>query len=344
MSSTKRKLSSISPSNFLLPENHTFDHPSLPQTVHSSEGKDKSWSFVVGADTQLGICGKNVEWNYELEYMEKAMKYINSLATKPTFVCMCGDLVDMEPIMFEGKFGSLEECIQIQSKQYDDFQSVWSQLDPEIPMVCLCGNHDVGNRPTAESIKRFTSRFGDDYFAFWCNQCYMVCVNSNLYADNTGAPDLYEAQHQWLEETLKFGRGANAKRIFIFGHHPWFLRHDQETEEELVGKNSIPNSTDEAFIEDGYFSINISERTKVMDLCKKYQVDGCFCGHYHQNNMAQTSWGMPVITTAAICNWMLESTGKDMGDEDNETPGAGVRIVEVNDQSEKGFSHRYEVV
>ena len=31
---------------------------------------------------------------------------------------------------------------------------VYSRLDPAIPMVCVCGNHDVGNSPTTQSIQR----------------------------------------------------------------------------------------------------------------------------------------------------------------------------------------------
>jgi hypothetical protein len=325
-----------------LPKDHTVDHPSLCQTLHHSETDKSPFSFVIGADTQLGMKNRNVTWNYEIEYMERAMQTINSLVRKPAFVCMCGDLVDMEPMMYSGKTGTLDENIQTQSKQFDDFQSVWKNLCPEIPMLCLCGNHDVGNRPNADSIKRYTSRFGDDYFAFWCHQCYMICLNSNLYNDSSDAPDLFEEQHQWLEERLRYARESNATRIFLFSHHPWFLRHENETAEELVGRNEFGSKGE--YIEDGYFSIPLHERTKVMSLCKQYQVDACFSGHYHQNNVAQTSWGMPMIVTGAICNWLIESTGKDLTIADNQTPGAGIRVVEVNDQSEKGFTHRYELV
>lgn len=34
-------------------------------------------------------------------------------------------------------------------------------------MVCLCGNHDVGNRPNSATVKTYVDSFGDDYFGEW---------------------------------------------------------------------------------------------------------------------------------------------------------------------------------
>lgn len=36
-----------------------------------------------------------------------------------------------------------QKCDEIQDEQNKDFQNVWSGIDPDIPLVCLCGNHDV---------------------------------------------------------------------------------------------------------------------------------------------------------------------------------------------------------
>lgn len=35
-----------------------------------------------------------------------------------------------------------------------DFKKVMSELDPEIAAVCVCGNHDVGNNPTVQTIEK----------------------------------------------------------------------------------------------------------------------------------------------------------------------------------------------
>ena len=76
-----------------------------------------------------------------MEYSERAVTFINNMTNKPAFVCMCGDLVDMEEMAYSGKFGTKEECLAVQEQQYSDFSRIFSRLDAEIPLLCLCGNH-----------------------------------------------------------------------------------------------------------------------------------------------------------------------------------------------------------
>lgn len=304
------------------------------------------FTFVVGADTQFGILTKSKNWDVEKAYSEKAVTHINSMVPKPAFAIICGDLVDMEPMMFEGKFGTKQECLDVQSSQYADFEQIWSHLDPEIPLLCLCGNHDVGNRPTVESIDRFKNRFGDDYLGFWCRGCYMISLNSNTYFDSTDTTDLHEQQKQFLQERLEYATAHNARRIFLFTHHPWFLFDDNEDATALTGLNLIPgqDSGGEEFISDSYFPICKEERLPVMELCRKHNVTCCFAGHYHQNLVSRTSWGMQMIVTAALCGWNIESSSKDREKVENLNPGLGVRVVNVSDSLPEGFVHHYEMV
>lgn len=218
----------------------------------------------------------------------------------------------MEPSMFIDKFGTAEECIETQRLQYEDFKRTWKELDETIPLVCICGNHDVGNAPTPESIERYKSHFGDDYFAFWSKGCYFICLNTNLYNDNTNALERYTQQHSWLEERLQSAHESNARRIFLFGHHPWFLYDENELLSELKGENRILFREPPKYIPDSYFVISSQERKNVLTLCRQYQVDACFAGHFHQNHIAYTSWGMPMIVTAPLCKLLLESSGKNI--------------------------------
>lgn len=55
-----------------------------------------SHRFVVCADTQFGITKHNLDWDAEIQYSNKAIDTINAMDPRPAFVCMCGDLVDME--------------------------------------------------------------------------------------------------------------------------------------------------------------------------------------------------------------------------------------------------------
>ncbi|CAM9230647.1 unnamed protein product, partial [Ectocarpus fasciculatus] len=324
----------------------SVSHPQLCQEIHAPKpAADASsnipFTFVIGADTQLGSLN---EWETELQYCEKAIRYINSMETKPAFVCMCGDLVDMHADLFP-TVKTKEWRDQTQREQFHDFQSVWKKLNPTIPLVCLCGNHDVGNQPTKGSIDNYKSFFGDDYFAFWCNSCYFVCVNSNIYFDNSNVEEEYALQHAWLEERLQYACDMNARKIFLCGHHPWFLYDENETAEALTGINSFMARGEEHLVPDAYFSVPPSRRAPVLALCKQYGVTACFSGHYHQNLVSRTSWGMPVIVTGAICNILLKSDAKDLSNPLNVTPAAGVRVVTVDEAAcDEGFVHSYEPI
>lgn len=121
--------------------NRSVCHPSLPQTHHEREESSGAYTFVIGADPQLGMRNSNRDWDVEMEYSERAVTFINNMTNKPAFVCMCGDLVDMEEMAYSGKFGTKEECLAVQEQQYSDFSRIFSRLDAEIPLLCLCGNH-----------------------------------------------------------------------------------------------------------------------------------------------------------------------------------------------------------
>lgn len=96
-------------------------------------------------------------WNAEMDYSNNAVDQINEMDPRPAFVCVCGDLVDMEfsfekkkgskskfpSTLFNGATGiaSREVCDSIQDEQNEDFKRIWSRLHPDIAVVCLCGNH-----------------------------------------------------------------------------------------------------------------------------------------------------------------------------------------------------------
>ena len=61
----------------------------------------------------------------------------------------------------------------LRSHQVDDLRAVFADLSPDIPMICVCGNHDIGNSPTHQTIQEYNKQFGDDYFYF----AFKVIVN-----------------------------------------------------------------------------------------------------------------------------------------------------------------------
>ena len=209
--------------------------------------------FIVAADTQFGIlmdgfAMENPNWSQEIAISRKCVDQINAMEgeDRPLFVCVCGDLVDTES-SFNNALASWKKVMRgwernlIFEQQVKDFKRVWANLHPDIALVCLCGNHDVGNRPTKASIDRWTSSFGDDFFAFWVNGTYNIALNNCLFSDPTGAPDLYQEQLSWLEEKLAQGKAHNATHIFVYGHFPWFLRHEEEGDDELDSISAPPS-------------------------------------------------------------------------------------------------------
>lgn len=100
---------------------------------------------------------------------------------------------------------------------------MWAGLAPDIALVCLCGNHDVGNRPTRASISHWTQSFGDDYLSFWANGSFNICLNNCLFSNPSGAPDLFDEQLHWLEQRLRYARDNDATHIFVYGHFPWWV-------------------------------------------------------------------------------------------------------------------------
>ena len=313
----------------------------------------KAHSFVVCADTQFGMTERNVSWETEREYSVSAVDAINNLQPRPLFCCVCGDLVDMTAMLSAGTakvpqkesrnnsgdsnkdevsasdFYTTEECNKIQTLQNKDFVQIWDKLHTDIALLCVCGNHDVGNRPDRASIQRFTDTFGDDYLAFWAEDTYNIVLNTSLFNDPTAAQDLYAEQLEWLEARLVYASGHAASHIFVFGHHPWFLYREDETAEELAGLESpypAEWGTREEGVPDSYFHIPIEYRTRVMELFRQHNVSAAFSGHFHQNLVSKSSFGMDMIVTSSL-SLVFDSTGKPA--EFDEPNTRGIRVVTV---------------
>lgn len=299
-------------------------------------------TFVVCADTQYGMSSMNREWLTEAQYSRQAIQYINRLRPRPLFCCICGDLVHMTASIYAAEQGrSIPECDKIQDDQNIDFKNTWDKLHPDIALVCVCGNHDVGNRPTPSTIRRFRQAFGDDYLAWWANGTYNIAVNSSLFFDPSGAIEEYDKQLVWLEERLNYASENYASSIFVFGHHPWFLYRDDETPDDMAGESPYPlewNMTGKVE-PDSYFHIPIQYRRKVMDLFRKYSVSASFAGHFHQNLSSQSSFGMEMIATSSL-SLVMHSTGIPKDFQEPQT--RGVRVVTIRIESGNGsYTHTF---
>lgn len=118
-----------------------------------------------------------------------------------------------------------------------------------------------------------------------------------------------------------------------------FLKHGNETDEEITTFSSAPEGWGPAGTRfpDGYFTIPKEERQMAMILFKRYGVTACFSGHFHQNVIAQTSWGMPMIVTGPLSMTLRSEMSDELSK--GEPFGCGMRIVDVG--AEGQFEHTF---
>lgn len=114
--------------------------------------ENHAWSepffFVQGADCQFGLISRyilreeTVNWNREKALTEAIVNRVNQMEPPPRFFIICGDMVDA--------FTDDKDRLG----QEKDFKEIFGKLRADVPLLCVCGNHDVGNTPTRPSIER----------------------------------------------------------------------------------------------------------------------------------------------------------------------------------------------
>ncbi|KXJ14636.1 serine/threonine-protein phosphatase CPPED1 [Exaiptasia diaphana] len=273
-----------------------------PGLTQETEGRWKGpFCFIQSADTQLGlidswneVAEEEQTWDKEIILTKKAIAAANILTPKPRFFIVCGDLVNAVPTH------------RYNDQQVADFKKVFQELDPAIPLICVCGNHDVGDSPTHKSVQKYRSNFGDDYFTFWTGGVFFIVINSQYFKDGSQVEDITKQQEDWLDEQLQLAKTVNAKHIVVFQHIPWFLKNVDE--------------------EDDYFNINKDVRKKMLQKLKKAGVKYVFAGHYHRNAGGIYDGDVEMVVTSAI--GLQISHDKD----------SGMRIVSV---LEDKISHEY---
>ena len=117
-------------------------------------------------------------------------------------------------------------------------------------------------------------------------------------------PNEAKLQEDWLIKTLQNVNHKKYQNVFVFLHHPLFIKEDNEADE--------------------YFNIPLTRRTKYLDLFAAHGVKYIFAGHYHRNAFGKTA-KMDMVTTGPVGL----ALGKDP---------SGFRIITVSGTS---VSHRY---
>lgn len=253
--------------------------------------------FIQAADTQLGLIERYLEkredpkWDQEVVLLKKAIACANRMQPKPKFFIVCGDLVDA--------FIELDK----RDGQIKDFKEAFKDLDNQIPLVCVCGNHDVGDIPTPESVAFYRSTYGADYFTFVVSNVLMVVLNSQYYENRSLVEEIAKQQDEWLDDVLDKSQDKY-KHIILFQHIPWFLNEPEEEKE--------------------YFNIEKELRLKMLNKFYDAGIRTIFSGHYHRNAGGFFK-DLELIVTSAV--------GAQLGDDKS-----GARIVKVFDDA---IHHEY---
>ncbi|ODM89056.1 Serine/threonine-protein phosphatase CPPED1 [Orchesella cincta] len=238
--------------------------------------------------SELGSCKLKTSkptWKAEIELTRQAIQKINSLSPKPKFFMICGDMLDAYP--FEKSsipFYNGNDRV-IRDLQYKDFVQVFKELDPEIKLVFACGNHDIGDIPTSQSVEQYRNQFGIDYFAFWVGGVKFVVLNSQYFYSSDALPEEHEKHLDFVNKIAD----PTAKYIVIFQHIPFFAKDPDE--------------------DDTFHSIRKERRLKLLELLWNAGVRYVFCGHHHKNGGGKYKDLEQVVTSAIGAPWGKDPSG-----------------------------------
>jgi 3',5'-cyclic AMP phosphodiesterase CpdA len=168
----------------------------------------------------------------------RAVERINVL--KPDFVLICGDLVQ-----------------NANEKSFADFKRIKDSFT--VPCHCAAGNHDVGNKPTVESLEKYRETIGPDYYAFPHKDFTFVVANTQLWkAPLAGESEKHDA---WFRQKLEQAK-AESRPVIVVTHYPFFTK-----------------SADE---EEHYYNLPPGKRKELLALCEKNEVVAVLSGHTHK--------------------------------------------------------------
>lgn len=233
------------------------------------------WFFVQLTDPQFGMFDNNAGFEKETALYEKAVAEINSL--NPDFVVITGDFVHD----------------QNSAAQINEFKRITAKIKPSIPVYYSPGNHDIGQVPNEESLRKYRKNYGSDRFSFRHKGSSFIGFNTGIIKAKLEKPE--QKQFAWLTEKLQ--QSKKAQHIMLFTHYPFFNKTADE-----------PTA---------YSNIDQEYREKYLRLFSNSRVTAVFSGHHHNNGLA-TYGKMELVTSSSL--------GKPLG----KAP-SGFRIIKVYD-------------
>ena len=210
----------------------------------------KTFTVVQIADAQLGF-------DAAIKGQAPGAEYVNDLTYESNLLVQAVDYVnELNPdvVVFTGDQINLPE----NEEQWDTFNDIISNINDNILVLHLPGNHDVYHVKGGIDLTPFSSRYGEERFVYHHDNVCLIGLNSNYIKYNDPRE---EDQFKWLEETL--AQLEKGTVIMIFCHHSFFLTDIEEG--------------------DSYFPIQKDKRKRYFDLFAQYGVQAVYAGHLHNN-------------------------------------------------------------
>lgn len=171
-----------------------------------------------------------------VKILAQAVADVNLLA--PDLVMTVGDLVQ--------GYNDTPEWL-VQAAEYK--QTMSKLVCPWFPVV---GNHDIywrgkGPAPSGQHESNYETHFGPLWYAFEHKRSLFIALDSDEGDPSTGkytfndpaGQRMSAEQFGWLQETLQ--RGKSAENVFLFLHHPRWLRGNYGDDWDRVHKALVAN-------------------------------------------------------------------------------------------------------
>lgn len=227
---------------------------------------DKPFVIIQIADAQLGfdaavkgqVPGAEYvnDLTYETAYLQQAVGMVNGLKA--------------DAVVFTGDQVNKPEDVE----QWDTFADAISEIDSNVSVFHIPGNHDVLLSEGKVDVTPFSSRYGDDRFVYSDKKVCIVGINSNLIKSNDPRE---EEQFEWMRSVLE-AAGEDVVKL-VFCHHPFFLTDIEE--------------------EDGYFQIQKDKRHRYFDMFASSGVSAVYAGHLHNSSEGEYR-GIPMKTATSV--------------------------------------------
>lgn len=238
-----------------------------------AQSQSEPYFFIQLTDPQFGMFENNASFEKETDLYEKAVAAINKL--NPDFVVITGDFVH-----------NSNSDLQI-----SEFKRITSKINHRIPVYYVPGNHDIGQTPDGQSLRKYKKNYGSDRFSFNHKGSKFIGFNTGFIKAKQIKPE--QKQFKWLNKKLQ--KQGKVEHSILFCHYPFFNKSVDEPE--------------------AYSNIGPEYREKYLTLFEANGVDAVFSGHYH-NNALNKYGGVQLITTSAV--------GKPL----DKAP-SGMRIVKI---------------